>query len=169
MQKYVIRGVRCKICLVSLTTTWFNMGNIHYLSYIEIFFKAFVLTRRETIFQNICCFFQEATFFTIFQGVSSTNRYSFSQKPLFSLRKHTNFQGASIFSSNRYSFSRKPYLVLEHILFSRRHLWLEQIGVFQEGTPRRTTDISLIRLAGCFWGVKKNKNSFGYVLHLRVE
>ena len=45
------------------------------------------------------------------------------------------FQGASIFSSNRYSFSRKPYLVLEHIRFFRRPLCVEQIRIFQEGTP----------------------------------
>ena len=33
--------------------------------------------------------------------------------------------------------------------FSRRPLYLKQIGIFQEGTPRRT-DISLIALIGCF-------------------
>ena len=85
-----------------------------------------------------------------------------SQKPLFSPRTHTKFPGASIFSWNRYSFSRKlylvlehirfsrrSYLVLEHIRFSRRPLCLEQILIFQEGTPSRT-DISLIGLGGCF-------------------
>ena len=64
-------------------------------------------------------------------------------------RTHTNFPGASIFSSNRYSVSRKPYLVLEHLRFSRKPLYLEHISIFQEGTPSRT-DISLIGLGGCF-------------------
>ena len=67
------------------------------------------------------------------------------QEPLFSHRTDINFPGASVSSSNssnRYSFSKKPYLVLKHIRFSRRPLCLEQIGNFQEGTPRRT-DISL--------------------------
>ena len=81
--------------------------------------------------------------------IIASNGYLFSQKPLFSPRTHTNFPGASIFSSNRYSFSRKLYLVLEHIRFSRRPLCLEQILIFQEGTPSRT-DISLIGLGGCF-------------------
>ena len=46
-------------------------------------------------------------------------------------------------------FSRRPSLVPEHIRFSRRPLCLEQICIFQEGTPLRT-DISLIGLDGCF-------------------
>ena len=69
-------------------------------------------------------FFQDQPF-TIFQeGLSvrrtdiffylhSSNRphylieqIQFSKKPLFRLRTHTNFPGASIFSSNRYQFSR---------------------------------------------------------------
>ena len=71
------------------------------------------------------------------------------QEPLFFHRTDINFPGASISSPNRYSFPREAYLVLEHVLFSRRPLMpLEQIGI-QEGTPRRT-DISLIGLGGCF-------------------
>ena len=81
-----------------------------------------------------------------FQGdsICSLKRpYFLFEQILITPPTHTNFPGASIFSSNRYPFSRKPYLVLEHIRFSRRLLWLEQIRIFQEGTPRRT-DISLI-------------------------
>ena len=108
------------------------------------------------------CFFKEVLSVRRTDLIVSSNRYLFSQKPLFSPRTHTNFPGASIFSSNRYSFSRRPYLVLEHlrfsrrpylvlehIEFSRRPLCLEHIGIFQEGTPSRT-DISLIGLGGCF-------------------
>ena len=62
--------------------------------------------------------------------INSSNRYEFSQKPLFSLRTlifryllfshgaDINFPRAFIFSLNRYSFSRKSYLVFKHILFS---------------------------------------------------
>ena len=70
--------------------------------------------------------------------IISSNRYQFSRTA-----------GASIFSSKKYSFFRKPYLIFEHILFSRRPLCIEQIGIFQEGTLRQT-DISLIGLDGCF-------------------
>ena len=82
---------------------------------------------------NRTCFFKEGL------SVRRTDLYYFieqiliSQKPLLSPRKHMNFPRTSIFSSNRYSISqRRPYLVLEHIPFS---LCLEQIGIFQEGTP----------------------------------
>ena len=74
-------------------------------------------------------FFEQTRIFHIF----SRRDTNFPRNPYFSPRTHTNFPGATIFSSNRYSFSRKPYLVLEHILFSRRPLCLEQIGIFQEG------------------------------------
>ena len=57
------------------------------------------------------------------------------QEPLFSHRTDIHFPGSPV--------------VLKHILFSRRPLCLEQIGIFQEGTPRRT-DISAIGLGGCF-------------------
>ena len=57
------------------------------------------------------------------------------QEPLFSHRTDIHFPGSPV--------------VLKHILFSRRPLCLEQIGIFQKGTPRRT-DISAIGLGGCF-------------------
>ena len=86
---------------------------------------------------------------TLLSHQTDTN---FPSNPYYNLyipQTHTNFPGASIFSSNRYSFSRKPYLVLEHIRFSRRHLCLEQIHIFQEGTPRQI-EISIIGLGVCF-------------------
>ena len=44
------------------------------------------------------------------------------QEPLFSYQTDIHFPGS-------------PNLVIEHILFSRRPLCLEHIGIFQEGTP----------------------------------
>ena len=96
--------------------------------------------------------------------IISSNRYQFSR-----------IAGASIFSSKKYSFFRKPYLIFEHILFSRRPLCLEQIGIFQEGTLRQT-DISLIGLDGCFrvglsfsdWAVRHFTSIWGFFLDREI-
>ena len=111
-------------------------------------------SRRVHLFVEKTCFFQEGLSVRRADLIISSNRYYFSQKPLFNPRTHTNFPGASIFSSNylvlkHIRFSRRPYLVLEHIQFSRRPLCLEHIGIFQKDTPSRT-DILLIGLGGCF-------------------
>ena len=112
------------------------------------------INKKKPIFQKQPprrVFFQEQPFYN-FPGGSY---YLFVEPTYFFpggsnvLRTDTNFPGgfietdmffqgrslASIFSSNGYSFSKKPYLVLEHMLFFRKPLCLEQIGIFQEGTP----------------------------------
>ena len=69
------------------------------------------------------------------------------------------FPETLIYTSNTYEFSRSLYILIEQLfifqealsdtLYSRRPLCLEQIGIFQEGTTRRT-DILIIGLGGCF-------------------
>ena len=73
-----------------------------------------------------------------------TEQISIFQEPLFSHRTDIHFPGSPIQIIFQEALSK---------LFSRRHLCLEQIGIFQEGTPTplpRRTDISLIGLGGCF-------------------
>ena len=115
-------------------------------------------SNRHEFSSRVSMFFEQTRIFQ--EGLSKRHVLSrrfyliviFPKTLVFNPRKHTNFPRASIFSSNRNSFSMKPYLVLEHIRFSRRLLCLEQIRIFQEGTPPppRQTDISLILLGGCF-------------------
>ena len=109
----------------------------------------------KTVFQNIYSFFPGATFFqfsnipffqfSIFcSSISMVEHTCFFPGGVYVLRTDTNFPGGSICQTDLYSlieqiytyFRRLPYVVLVHILFSRRLLCLEQIGNFQEGRSR---------------------------------
>ena len=127
-------------------------------------------TKAATEFFKISVFFQEQPFYSFpggsiclsnrhvfFPGGStcSSNRHEFSRKVY---RTDLFFQEGSIcllsrpyISSNRNQFSRKLYLVLKHILFSRRPLCLEQIGIFQEATPPPppSSNRYFVGLGGC--------------------
>ena len=80
-------------------------------------------------------------FFQDYLSVGQTNFHFHEVLSIFcSIKKYF----SRISSSNRYQFFRKLYQVIKHIRFSRP----SDIGIFQEGTLRRT-DNSAIGLSGC--------------------
>ena len=108
--------------------------------------------RRTYIFfsRRVCMFFEQTRIFQ--KGLSKRPYYSINEQILIFSEK----------SSNTYEFSRSLYFLIEHIFIfqealccPRTHIIIFQESpmpriIFQEGTPSRQTDISLIGLGGCF-------------------
>ena len=101
--------------------------------------KNSLLFTTETVFENICSFFQEQPFYNFPGGfICSSNRHEFSR------RVYMFFEQTRIFQeglSKRHVFSRRFYLFVEHTLLSHRtdnnfprnpYLVLEHIQIFQE-------------------------------------
>ena len=86
----------------------------------NVFFRMVPPSNRYSIDRSRWMLSPEAATETIFQNLFF---FSTQEQPY-------NFPGASIFSSHLF------YLVLEHMLFSRRSLCLEQIGIFFQEVHR---------------------------------
>ena len=68
--------------------------------------------------------------------VFSRGSISVRRTDLLSHRTDTNFpRNPYLVLEHIYEFSRSLYFLIEQIQFSRRPLWLEHMGIFQEGTP----------------------------------
>ena len=92
------------------------------------------------MFVEQTCFFQEGLYYVLRTDTNFPG--GFIELTRFFLK-----EGLSVCRTDLYYLIEQ---IFKHILFSRRPLCLEQIGISQERIPHRIRDISLIGLGGCF-------------------